>query len=107
MNSDDAEKVLSKYPNYVPCFIKCDPSLTSKKTKFLLPRDECWSYAIANIRKHIDCKPSEALFFMVDGKIIAGSGNIGTFYSGYVKSRKGKVVIIEVFKEKAFGSVIE
>lgn len=103
MDFEYTTKLLSKYPNYIPCFIKCHSSLSIKKTKFLLPRNECWSYAIASIRKHINVSASDALFFMIDDKIIAGSGNIGSFYSEYVKNRSSKVVLIEVFKERTFG----
>tara|TARA_R110002126_G_scaffold4831_7_gene25022 strand:+ start:103 stop:516 length:414 start_codon:yes stop_codon:yes gene_type:complete len=76
------------------------------KKRFLLPRNECWSYALQSIRGHIALKPSEAVFFMVDGVILQSSYNIGDFYSKYCegKSMDDRLLVIDVFKENTFGS---
>ena len=70
------QQLLAKYPGFVPAIIKCDQSIEMTKKRFLLPRNECWSYALSSIRKHIVLKPSEAVFFMVDGIILESFYNL-------------------------------
>ena len=94
------QQLLAKYPGFVPAIIKCDQSIEMSKKRFLLPRNECWSYALSSIRKHIVLKPSEAVFFMVDGIILESSANIGVFYNNHCPNL---FLIIDIFKENTFG----
>jgi hypothetical protein len=99
------QQLLAKYPGFVPVIIKCDPTIEMTKKRFLLPRNECWSYALQSIRRHIALKPSEAVFFMVDGVILQSSSNIGDFYCKYCegKAMEDRILVIDVFKENTFG----
>ena len=101
----NCQQLLAKYPAFVPAIIKCDQNVEMTKKRFLLPRSECWSYALTSIRRHIVLKPSEAVFFMVDGVILQSSTNIGDFYRKYCDSRalEDQVLVIDVFKENTFG----
>lgn len=100
------QQLLAKYPGFVPAIIKCDQSIEMSKKRFLLPRNECWSYALQSIRRHIVLKPSEAVFFMIDGVMLQSSCNIGDFYSKYCdgKAMDDRLLVIDVFKENTFGS---
>tara|TARA_R110000822_G_scaffold189326_3_gene328346 strand:- start:10 stop:333 length:324 start_codon:yes stop_codon:yes gene_type:complete len=100
------QQLLAKYPGFVPAIIKCDQSIEMTKKRFLLPRNECWSYALSSIRRHIVLKPSEAVFFMVDGVILQSSSNIEDFYTKYCEGKKSddRFLVIDVFKENTFGS---
>jgi hypothetical protein len=100
------QQLLAKYPGFVPAIIKCDQSIEMSKKRFLLPRNESWSYALQSIRRHIALKPSEAVFFMVDGVMLQSSCNIGDFYSKYCdgKAMDDRLLVIDVFKENTFGS---
>ena len=101
----NCEVIMAKYPGYVPAIIKCDFSIEMTKKRFLLPKDQCWSYALASIRRHIVLKPSEAVFFMIDGVMLKSSDNIGNFYSQFVANRRleDRFLVIDVFKENTFG----
>jgi len=102
----NCEVIMAKYPGYVPAIIKCDSSIEMTKKRFLLPKNECWSYALASIRRHIVLKPSEAVFFMIDGVMLKSSDNIGNFYSQFVANRRleDRFLVIDVFKENTFGA---
>ena len=103
---NDTDRLLAKYPGYVPCIVKCDSTIEMTKKRFLLPKDQCWSYALSSIRRHVKIKPSEALFFMVGNKIVTCSQNIGEFYLDYVKTiESDKIMVIDIFKEKTFGGI--
>ena len=99
------QQLLAKYPGFVPAIIKCDQSIEMTKKRFLLPRSECWSYALSSIRRHIVLKPSEAVFFMIDGIILQSSSNIGDFYTDYCRDKKqdDRFLVVDVFKENTFG----
>lgn len=99
------QNLRARYPGYVPAIIKCDQSIEMSKKRFLLPENESFSYALSHIRRHIKLKPSEAIFFMVNGVMITSSDNIGCFYSQYVvgKNPDNRFLIIDVFKENTFG----
>lgn len=97
------QELLSKYPGYIPAIIKCDDTIEMTKKRFLLPRNESWSYALSSIRRHIALKPSEAVFFMVDGIVLESSANIGNFYNNHYSNQ---FLIIDVFKENTFGKYV-
>jgi hypothetical protein len=101
----NCQQLLAKYPTFVPAIIKCDQTIEMTKKRFLLPRNECWSYALSSIRRHIVLKSSEAVFFMVDGVILQSSSNIGDFYKKYCdgKALEDRILVIDVFKENTFG----
>jgi hypothetical protein len=101
----NCQQLLAKYPGFAPAIIKCDQSIEMTKKRFLLPRNECWSYALSSIRRHIVLKPSEAVFFMIDGVILESSSNIGDFYTKYCdgKTSDDRFLVIDVFKENTFG----
>jgi hypothetical protein len=102
------QQLLAKHPGFVPAIIKCDESIEMTKKRFLLPRNECWGYALASIRRHIVLKPSEAIFFMVDGVMLQSSANIGDFYTKYCNEKiiDDRFLVIDVFKENTFGLLL-
>ena len=99
--------IRAKHPGYVPTIIKCNASIEMTKKRFLLPESENFGYALQSIRKHVQVKPSEALFFMIDGIILKTSDNIGNFYSQYVANRtlEDRFLVIDIFKENTFGCI--
>lgn len=101
----NCQELLAKYPGYIPAIIKCNQTIEMTKKRFLLPRNECWSYALSTIRRYIVLKDSEAIFFMVDGVLLQSSSNIGDFYETYCKNKPldDRFLVIDVFKENTFG----
>lgn len=103
----NCQAIRAKYPGYTPCIIKCDASIEMTKKRFLLPESENFGHALQSIRQHVQVKPSEALFFMIDGVMLRTSDNIGNFYSQYVANRTldNRFLLIDIFKENTFGCI--
>jgi hypothetical protein len=101
------QAIRAKHPGYVPAIIKCDASIEMTKKRFLLPESENFGYALQSIRRHVKVKPSEAIFFMIDGIMLKTSDNIGNFYSKYVANKRldDKFLMIDIFKENTFGGI--
>jgi hypothetical protein len=62
--------IRSKYYGFVPAIILPDKNIEICKRRFLLPESENFGHCCASIRKHIQVKPSEAVFFLIDNKIM-------------------------------------
>jgi hypothetical protein len=101
----DCQKILSKYYGYIPAIILPDKDIEICKRRFLLPKTENFGFCIINIRKHIQLKPSEAIFFLIDNKIVDMKQNIEDFYSQYKLNKKPEnaYLYIQIIKEKTFG----
>jgi hypothetical protein len=102
---NDCQKVLTKYPNYIPALILPDKDIEICKRRFLLPRCENFGFCMASIRRNIKLKPSEAIFFMIDSKMISTNQNVGEFYDTYRKQKNPDTayLLIQIIKEKTFG----
>jgi hypothetical protein len=101
------QKILSKYYGYIPAIIIPDKDIEICKRRFLLPQSENFGFCVASIRKNIKLKPSEAIFFLVDNKIMDMKQNIGDFYSQYKLNKKPEdaYLYIQIIKEKTFGTI--
>jgi len=102
---NDCQKILCKYYGYIPAIILPDKDIEICKRRFLLPQTENFGFCMVSIRKHIKVKPSEAIFFLIDNKIMDMKQNIGDFYSQYKLSKKPEeaYLYIQIIKEKTFG----
>jgi hypothetical protein len=104
----DCQHILAKYPSYIPAIIVPDRNIEICKRRFLLPQNENFGFCVASIRKHIKLKPSEAIFFLIDNKIVDMKQNIGAFYSQYKLNKKPSdaYLYISIIKENTFGTRI-
>jgi hypothetical protein len=102
---NDCQIIRSKYYGYVPAIIVPDKNIEICKRRFLLPETENFGFCIASIRKHIKLKPSEAIFFLIDNKIMDMKQNIGAFYSQYKLNKRPSdaFLYISIIKENTFG----
>jgi hypothetical protein len=102
---NDCQTIISKYYGYVPAIIVPDKNIVICKRRFLLPQNENFGFCVASIRKHIKLKPSEAIFFLIDNKIMDMKQNIGDFYSQYKLSKRPSdaFLYINIIKENTFG----
>lgn len=102
---NECQSILSKYSAYVPAIITPNKDIEICKRRFLFPKSENFGHCMANIRKHIQVKPSEAVFFFIDDKIINSSQNIGEFYTQYASTKKPSdaFLYISLMKENTFG----
>ena len=100
----DSEKnqllvLLKKYPYKKPVIIV--PSKKSrlpelKKNKYLLPNEMQISNVIGIIRKEIFLKPQEALFLLINNKLLSNTTTISEAFDG-------NIIKIEYTLENTFG----
>jgi len=100
----DSEKnqllvLLKKYPDRKPVVIK--PSKKSrlpelKKDKYLLPNEMQIGNVILIIRKEIFLKPQEALFLLINNKLLSNTTTISEAF-------EGGLIKIEYTIENTFG----
>merc|ERR1711868_265774 len=79
----DGDKVRNRYPDRVPVIVEKSPKARVAdvdKKKYLVPSDLTVGQFIYIIRKRIDLRPEEALFFFVNGAIPATSHTMGEVY---------------------------
>ena len=102
----DCQTILSKHYGFIPCIILHSKDIEMTKQKFLLPSTENFGYCMASIRRHIKVKSSEAVFFMIDNKLVNTTQNIGDFYSKYKLNKKPSdaFIYLQIIKENAFGN---
>jgi hypothetical protein len=102
----DCQAIMSKHSGFIPAIILPNKDIEMTKQKFLLPRSENFGYCMASIRRHIKLKPSEAVFFMIDNKLVNTTQNIGDFYSQYKLNKKpaNAFIYLQIIKEQTFGN---
>ena len=102
---DTCQKLLIKYSGHIPTIILPDKDIEITKRKFLLSKNENFGLCILTIRKYIKVKPSDALFYLIDNRIVDMKRNIGDFYEEYKLNKKPEeaYLYINVIKEKTFG----
>ncbi len=98
-----AEKLLEKYPTYLPLIIKphdkCEIKL--EKTKYLFPKDAPVSHIVTILRKRITLSSEQAIFIFIDGKLPPLTETISSIYQKY-KDSDGFLNVI-VSTENTFG----
>jgi hypothetical protein len=101
----DCQTIRCKYYGHVPAIILPDKEIEMYKRRFLLPETENFGFCVASIRKHIKVLPNEAIFFLIDNKIMDMQQNIGAFYSQYKLNKKPEdaFLYISIIKESTFG----
>jgi hypothetical protein len=102
----DCQTILAKHPNYVPVIILPNKDIEISKRRFLFPRDNNFGYCVAAVRHHISgLKPSEAIFFLIDDRLINITELVGDFYEGYKRDKRENdaFLYIKIFKENSFG----
>jgi hypothetical protein len=102
----DAQTLLARYPGFVPVIVVPTKDIEISKLKFLFPIHENFGYCFSNIRKYIKLDAKQAVFYLVDDKLINQSQNVGDFYSQYRlnKDPKNAFIFVSVFKENVFGN---
>ncbi|VDL94793.1 unnamed protein product [Schistocephalus solidus] len=80
----EGEKIRKKYPSSVPVIVEKSPRArvpTLDKNKYLVPSDLTVGQFYFLIRKRIQLKPEQALFFFVENTIPPTSATMGALYS--------------------------
>lgn len=102
----NCQAIISRHIGYVPAIIIPDKNIEMTKRRFLLPENESFGFCLASIRKHIKLKPNEAIFFLIQNRILDMKLNVGEFYKQYKIGREPDTAFlyIEILKENTFGT---
>jgi len=79
----EGEKIRKKYPDRVPVIVEKAPKSrigNLDKKKYLVPSELCVGQFYQLIRKRIQLRPEDALFFFVNNAMPQTSGTMGTLY---------------------------
>ena len=80
----ESNNILTKYPGRVPVIVRKSPNSRLKdidKKKFLVPSDLTIAQFIYVIRKRIKLDSTEALFIMVNNKVLPSKLCLGEIYN--------------------------
>ena len=82
---EEARRIRLKYPDRVPIIAENSPTNSSipniDKSRFLVPADLTLSQFIFVIRKRILLQSDQALFLMINNKLMPGSNTIQEIYA--------------------------
>lgn len=79
----EANKMLTKYPERIPIIVEmAEGCLLSPitKNKYLAPRDMQMSQFVFTIRKKIQLEPSQAIFVLVNNKLVTSNTPLSKVY---------------------------
>lgn len=82
----EADKIREKYPDRVPVIVEKLPKARVNdldKKKYLVPSDLTIGQFYFLIRKRIDLRPEDALFFFVNNVIPQTSASLGSVYKDH------------------------
>ena len=101
-----SELILTKYFNYIPVIVECDPQMGAmKKQKFLVPQNVNCSHMIVAVRNQLKLDPSKSIFIFYNDKIICPTENVNVVYRRYLSEVNDgdKFFHIYVTSENTFG----
>ena len=94
----------AKYPLRVPVKVESKTKgLSLDVTKFLVPKEFTMAQFMYVFRKHTKLDKSEAVFFLIDNKMVPSSKLIGSV--DHEHQSKDGLLQIDVCKESTFGSL--
>lgn len=84
----ECARVLKKFPDRIPVVCERSPKSTtalpfSAKIKYLIPRDLTLAQFIYIIRKQTNMPAEQAIFMVVNGKIMTGASMMSAIYEKY------------------------
>lgn len=103
----DAERVLLKYPDYIPVIIDKSEEISKiiTKQKFLVPKNISCAHLLTTIRKMSNQKinSSQALFLFCDNILVMPHDSFEYLYNKY-KDKEDKYLYLFVCYENTFGN---
>ena len=107
----ESNRIIAKYPDYIPVIIDCSDKLGQlKKQKFLVPAEVSASHLLHSVRKQFESKKSDAIFMFCDDTMICPTTMMKTIYANYKIKNKitdggdtDKFMYIYMASETTFG----
>ena len=99
----DSNRILIKYPDYIPVIVdRCDElSKIITKQKYLVPKDNTCSQLLITIRKNI-IDSNKAIFIFCDNILIMPHDTMETLYNKYKNTEDNYLYLYLAF-ENTFG----
>jgi len=93
--SDECNKILTKYPDRIPIIVSPNKDIEIDRHKYLVPGDISFQQFSHIIRKRINLKSTEALFYYIgEEKVMPRfTDTMNQLYSKY-KSKDGYLVLV-------------
>ena len=80
----ESNRILAKYPNYIPVIIDCSDKIgILKKQKFLVPSEVSASHLLHSVRRQFETKKSDAVFMFCDNVLVCPTIIMGNIYKDY------------------------
>jgi GABA(A) receptor-associated protein len=101
---NEAERILLKYPDRIPCIVEKDKKSTLPdfpKNKFLVPHDLTFGQFIYVIRKHIKLSSDQALCVFINNILCKTSDLMSSIYKEHVSDCK--FLFVTILSENTFG----
>ena len=104
----EAEKILSKYPDRIPCIVERAESSKNSiplidKKKYLVPDDLTFGQFIFTVRKRIKLNPEQAIFLYVNNVLPPVTMTMAQIYEEH-KDPSGFVMMVYA-AESSYGSI--
>ena len=107
----ESNRIIAKYPDYIPVIIDCSEKLGQlKKQKFLVPSEVSASHLLHSVRKQFETKKSDAIFMFCYDTMICPTTMMKTIYADYKTKNKitdkgdtDKFLYIDMNLESVFG----
>ena len=102
---EEGERIRKKYPDRVPIIVERAPKSRISdldKSKYLVPQDLTVAQFYFLIRKRIQLRPEDALFFFVNNQIPPTSYTIGALYQAHAD--EDKFLYIAYSDESVYGN---
>ena len=108
--TEEAARILDKYPDRLPVIVELDPNNKSDlpevdKKKYLVPRDLTCGQFMYVIRKRLKLDAEQAIFLFVDGNVPATASLISSVYDEH-KDADG-FLYMTYGSEHVFGTITD
>ena len=111
----ESNRILAKYPNYIPVIIDCSEKIGQlKKQKFLVPSDVSASHLLYSVRRQFETNKNDAVFMFCNDMLVCPTTIMGNIYKDYQLKNKlisngqsDMFMYIELQLESVFGGSAE
>ena len=94
-------RLREKFPNRIPIIFVCQDGITLERNRYLVNEDHTLGEIMCILRKHIEVKPYEALFALVNNTLVPTSATMRSIYTEH--ANPDDMLYIHITKENTFG----
>jgi len=79
----NSHEILEKYPDRIPVIIDTTSTIDIYNNKYIVPKDLTLSQFIYTLRKRIEIEPHQAIFILIDNKLMNVNKKLIDIYEQY------------------------